>query len=295
MEYPKTPEQRVADLVLLLDMEPRGLDRFAGHRARGLEGRLFGGQVVAQALAAAERTVPDDRSAHSLHAYFLRGGNNDLPIDYAIMRDFDGRSFSNRRIVATQNGELILNLTVSFQVERDGISHQSTRIPDVPQPEELDPDYLVRRRHAERTCSSSTINVAIPGALDIRTVGLDAHLDGEIQPPLGQYWVRTVTRLPDDPRVHRAVLSYASDVRMLRATLNPHPYSWDDPGKVKTANLDHAIWFHEDFRADEWLLYCVESPWAGSGRGFCRGSFYTRCGKLVASVTQEGMVHVMDR
>ncbi|MEZ5689699.1 MAG: thioesterase family protein [Caenibius sp.] len=294
MEYPKTPEQRVADLVLLLDMEPRGLDRFAGHRARGLQGRLFGGQVVAQALAAAERTVPDDRSAHSLHAYFLRPGNNDLPIDYAIMRDFDGRSFSNRRVVATQNGELILNLTVSFQVERDGVSHQNL-MPDVPQPEDLESDYLIRRRHAERNGSTSQVHVAIPGALDIRTLGIDSILDGAIQPATGQCWFRTVTHLPDDPRVHRAVLAYASDVRMLRATLNPHPYSWEDTSRVKTANLDHAIWFHDDFRADEWLLYCVESPWAGNGRGFCRGNFYTREGKLVASVAQEGMVHVMDR
>lgn len=293
MEYAATPEQLVADLVLLLDMEPRGVDRFAGHRAKGGVGRVYGGQVIAQALAAAERTVADDRAAHSIHAYFLRGGCEDLPIDYTIMRDFDGRSFSNRRVVATQRGEPILNLTASFQVPGEGVRHQSAAMPDVVPPEQIEPDHIARRRHAERHGIATPGKLAWPGPLDFRSPDIDRWLNGELSAPIAHFWFRTVSPLPDDPRVHRAVLAYASDFNLLGTASLPHDYTWGDPDQLKPASLDHAIWFHESFRADEWLLYRTDSPWAGHARGFARGSIFSRDGRLVASVAQEGMIRVV--
>lgn len=293
MQYPPTPEQLVADLVLLLDMEPRGIDRFEGRRRKGGVGRVYGGQVIAQAIAAAERTVPEDRAAHSLHAYFLRGGSEDLPIDYAIMRDFDGRSFSNRRVVATQRGEPILNLTASFQVPGTGLSHQSASIGDVPQPEELESDNVVSRRYSDAVTFPHQTKIGMPGPIDYRSVEATRWLESGKSAPIAHTWFRTVAPLPDDPRVHRAVLAYASDIKLLGTSIFPHDYRWGDLASVKPASLDHAIWFHEPFRADEWLLYVTESPWAGHARGFASGRIYARDGRLVASVTQEGMIRVV--
>lgn len=293
MQYPPTPEQLVADLVLLLDMEPRGAGRFEGRRRRGGVGRVYGGQVIAQALAAAERTVPEDRVAHSLHAYFLRGGSEDLPIGYAIMRDFDGRSFSNRRVVATQRGEPILNLTASFQMAGDGLSHQSVSIPDIPQPEDLEPDHLMSRRHDKTTGFPHQTTIGLPGPIDYRCVEACRWTEPGSSPPLAHSWFRTVAPLPDDPRVHRAVLAYASDIKLLATAVLPHDYPWGDCETLKPASLDHAIWFHEPFRADEWLLYITESPWAGHARGFATGRIYSRDGRLVASVAQEGMIRLI--
>jgi acyl-CoA thioesterase-2 len=293
MQYPPTPEQLVADLVLLLDMEPRGAGRFEGRRRKGGVGRVYGGQVIAQALAAAERTVPEDRAAHSLHAYFLRGGTEDLPIDYAIMRDFEGRSFSNRRVVATQQGEPILNLTASFQVPGTGLSHQNAAIGDVPQPEELESDNVVSRRYDDTVSFPHQTKIGMPGPIDYRSVEAARWLESGKAPPIAHTWFRTVAPLPDDPRVHRAVLAYASDIKLLGTAIFPHDYRWGDLSTVKPASLDHAIWFHEPFRADEWLLYVTESPWAGHARGFASGRVFSRDGRLVASVTQEGAIRVV--
>lgn len=289
-----TPEQLVADLVLLLDMEPRGAGRFEGRRYKCGTGRVFGGQVIAQALAAAERTVADDRSAHSLHAYFLRAGDENLPIDYAIMRDFDGGSFSNRRVVATQRGEPILNLTVSFQTDTTGLSHQSCPMPDVLPPEALEPDYRARIRHAEATGFEHNPRLARPGPIDYRSVNVERWLGAEPAPANAQCWFRTAAQLPDDPRVHRAVLAYASDSMLLGTASFPHNYTWGDCSKIRAASLDHTIWFHEPFRADQWLLYVTDSPWTGHSRGFSRGQVYSRDGRLVASVAQEGMIRALD-
>lgn len=292
MSKAQTPEELVADLVLLLDMEPRATDRFLGRRHVGWGGgRVYGGQVIAQALAAAERTVPDDRSAHSLHCYFLRGGDDSLPIDYSILRDFDGGTISNRRVIACQNGEVILNLTASFQKQQGGFSHQSLAMPAVPPPEEIEEDYLRRQRMFAASGESASPWLLRQLAIDWRAVELEQRFSREASDPVYHGWFRARAPLPEDPRVHRAVLAYASDMLLLGTATMPHPVSLGLTGATG-ATIDHSIWFHEHFRADEWLLFRAESPWAGHSRGFTRGSIFTRDGRLVASVAQEGIIRV---
>jgi acyl-CoA thioesterase-2 len=287
---PPTPEQLVADLVLLLDLEPKGGDRFVGRRHSEGTGRVFGGQAIAQALGAARRTVPDDRPVHSLHAYFLRPGSDALPIDFRVKRDLDGRSFSNRRVVASQVGEPILNLLASFQKRHDGPGHQGPVMPDVPPPEELEPDAAIRARVAQELPDGPMRDLMVrPRPIDFRSVEPRDWLDPQPRPPLAHVWFRTVAALPDTPRIHGAVLAYASDFQLLSTALQPHGLSYQR-GQVKAASLDHAIWFHGDFRADQWLLYATDSPWSGRARGFGRGQIFTRDGHLVASVAQEGML-----
>lgn len=288
----ETPERLVADLVLLLDMEPRGANRFEGRRYKLTPGRLFGGQVIAQALAAAERTVPDNRAAHSLHAYFLRTGSSELPISYMVTNDFDGRSFSNRRVVASQQGEPILNLTVSFHAGETGLAHQRYPMPDIAPPEGLEPIARQLERFRREHEPHRVARIERPLAFDIRPVEASCWLGETPEEPLTHTWIRAVAPLPDDPRVHRAVLAYASDMQLLMTALRPHGKSMIR-GDVRGASLDHAVWFHEPFRADEWLLYVTESPWAGHGRGFARGQIFTRDGRLVASTAQEGVLRAV--
>jgi len=288
--YKPTPEELVAELTLLLDLEPRGGDRFIGRKQKHGIGRVFGGQAIAQALGAARRTVPHSRHTHSLHAYFLRGGNDELPIEFRVKRDFDGKSFSNRRVVASQNGEPILNLITSFQEPQTGPTHQYPHMPDVPQPEDLEPDALARQRVAEQLPEGLMRERMLqPRAIDIRSIEPRDWLNPQKAPPVAHCWFRTVSALPDDPPVHRAVLAYASDFQLLGTAIRPHGLSFH-LGQVKAASLDHAIWFHGPFRSDDWLLYVTESPWSGLARGFGRGQIFTRDGRLVASVAQEGMI-----
>ncbi len=285
-----TPEQLVADLVLLLDLEPKGADRFIGRRRADGTGRVFGGQAIAQALGAASRTVDDARAAHSLHAYFLRPGSDHLPIEYRVKRDLDGRSFSNRRVVASQEGKPILNLTASFQIPVDGPDHQATRMPDVPGPDELVSDAVLQRKSAENLPDGPLKRVALrPSPIDFRSVEPRDWLDPQKRDPVSHVWFRTVSSLPPEPSVHRAMLAYISDYQLLGTALQPHGVSVLDE-TVKGASLDHALWFHESFRTDEWLLYVTESPWSGHARGFGRGQIFNRDGRLVASVSQEGML-----
>lgn len=285
-----TPEQLVAELTLLLDLEPRGGDRFIGHRQKGGSGRVFGGQAIAQALGAARRTVAGDRHTHSLHAYFLRSGTDDLPIEFRVKRDLDGRSFSNRRVVASQNGEPILNLIASFQTPQEGLSHQFADMPDVPPPEELVPDSTIRRGFAEQLPSGPMRELMMRARpIDFRSVEPRNWQSPGKRAPKAHCWFRTVAPLPDDPPVHRAVLAYASDFQLLSTAIQPHGLSFH-LGELKAASLDHAIWFHGPFRADDWLLYVTDSPWSGLARGFGRGQIFSRDGRLVASVAQEGMI-----
>ncbi len=285
-----TPEQLVADLTLHLDLEPRGGDRYIGHPQRGATGRVFGGQAIAQALGAARRTVAQDRHTHSLHAYFLRGGSAAEPIEFRVKRDLDARSFSNRRVVASQRGEPILNLIASFQSGQEGPAHQFAVMPEVPAPEDLESDAVLRRRMAE-TLPEGPIRRYMLRArpIDVRSVEPRDWLDPQQRAPTAHVWFRTVAPLPDDLPVHRAVLAYASDFQLLPTALQPHGLSYPR-GDVKAASLDHAIWFHGRYRADDWLLYVIESPWTGLARGFGRGQIFTRDGRLVASVAQEGML-----
>jgi acyl-CoA thioesterase-2 len=285
-----TPEQLVAELVLLLDLEPRGGDRFIGRQQREGTGRVFGGQAIAQALVAARRTIDEDRHAHSLHAYFLRSGTDEMPIEYRVKRDLDGRSFSNRRVVASQRGQPILNLIASYQKPQSGPSHQYAKMPDVPPPEDIEPDAAIRRRFAQDLPDGPLKNLMLrPRPIDIRSVEPRNWQSPGKREPVAHCWFRTVAPLPDHPPIHRAVLAYASDFQLLSTAIQPHGLSFH-LGQVKAASLDHALWFHGPFRADDWLLYVTDSPWSGLARGFGRGQIFTRDGRLVASVAQEGML-----
>ena len=289
MDGERTPEQLVSGLLKLLEVKPEGEDRFSGRRKRGGIGRVFGGEVIAQALNAAEATVDDDRGAHSLHAYFLRGGSEDHPSDYAVSRDFDGGSFSNRRVVASQQGRPILNLTASFQKHEVGLQHIDAKMPDVPGPDELESETEVRRRYAETARPEARRHFLADRPVEMRAVEGRHWTNPKPAPPRSHSWFKTVAALPDDPRIHRAILAYASDMTLLGTCALPHGLSWAR-GEVISASLDHTVWFHEPFRADEWLLYATDSPWSGGGRGFNRGSVFTQNGRLVASVAQEGMI-----
>ena len=289
MDKEYSPEQLVSGLVKLLAVKPQQDDHFIGRKKRDGVGRMFGGQVIAQALAAAEATVDPERPAHSLHAYFLRGGSEDFETDFKVERDFDGGSFSNRRVVASQQGRPIFSLTASFQRHEQGLEHADAVMPHVPPPEELEPEVDVRRRFAESARPEARHHFLNPRPIEMRAAEGRHWMNPAPAPPASHSWFRAVAPLPDDPRIHRAVLAFASDMSLLGTCILPHGLSWAR-GEVVSASLDHAIWFHEQFRADEWLLYATDSPWSGSGRGFNRGRVFNRDGRLVASVAQEGMI-----
>ena len=292
----------VAGLVDLLTVEKRASDIYMGSPQPGGVGRVFGGQVVAQALQAAQASIGDAKIAHSLHAYFLRGGREGAPIEYRIERDFDGRSFANRRVVAAQEDEdgtlrPILNLTASFQVPEEGLEHEDSPMPDVAPPEELKSDMEMRRAMAEKLGDRMTEaqrNLMLrPRPIEMRTTDSLHWMNAEPRAPRSHSWFRAAAPLPDDPNLHRAVIAYASDFTLLGTAALPHGLSWMR-GELNGASLDHALWFHrpmlEDVRADEWLLYATDSPWSGGGRGFNRGRIFNRAGELVASVAQEGVI-----
>ena len=289
-----TPETLVAELLVLLDLAPGGGDTFVGPRKPGGVGRVFGGQVVAQALVAAERTVDEDRVAHSLHCYFLRGGSEDHEIDYQVRRDFDGGSFSNRRVNASQQGKPIFNLAASFQRPQHGLHHQFPQMPRVPPPEDLKSDAEFRRELAGLVPNAYRDRMLAPWPIDTRPVEPRGWLERVEGPPLLHSWFRAVAPPPDNPRIHRAVLAYASDMQLLATSTRPHGLNWFR-GEIKAASLDHAVWFHEPFRADEWLLHVTDSPWAGGARGFTRGQVFSQDGRLVASTAQEGMIRPVER
>ncbi len=288
-EHPDpTPEALVAGLLTLLDVQDHGGDRFEGRRKIGGVGRVFGGQVIGQALACAERTVADDRPVHSLHAYFLRGGSEDHEIDFKVERDMDGGSFSNRRVVAGQLGKPILNMLASFHKREDGV-HHADQMPQVTGPDDLPNEAELRRSYAEKVPESQRRLMLQSRPIELRPLEPRHWMGGPPREPVAHTWFRAAAPLPDDPRIHRAVLAYASDMTLLGTATLPHDLSWTK-GNLMGASLDHALWFHDDFRADEWLLYACDSPWAGRARGFNRGRIFTRAGRLVASVAQEGLM-----
>ena len=291
----------MAGFIRLLTVSREGDDAFTGRMQPDGIGRVFGGQVIAQALQAAQATAPDGLEAHSLHAYFLRGGKEGVDIDYATARDFDGRSFANRRVVASQTDEdgkprPILNLTASFQRPEDGLAHDDVTMPDVTPPEDLKSDMETRHKLVESAgdkMSEAQRNLVLrPRPIDMRTVDRLHWMNSEPREPRAHSWFRTVAPLPsieENPALHRAVIAYASDYTLLGTSALPHGLSWMR-GELVGASLDHAIWFHRPARADEWLLYATDAPWSGGGRGFNRGRIFNRQGELVASVAQEGMM-----
>jgi|GWRWMinimDraft_5_1066013.scaffolds.fasta_scaffold18658_1 acyl-CoA thioesterase-2 len=283
-----SPETLVSGLTRLLTVEPLGNSRYRGSRRFGGEGRIFGGEVIAQALMAATATVAPDRAVHSLHAYFLRGGSEDHDIIYLVEHDFDGGSFSNRRVIALQQDRPILNLAASFKTIEDGVSHQDT-MPDVPAPEVLTDEASLRRTVIDQIPERFRKMMLSPRPIEFRPVETRHWMNSEKREPLTHSWFRTVAPLGDDPALHRAILAYVSDMTLLGTCALPHGLSWTT-GELQSASLDHAIWLHDDFRCDEWMLYVTDSPWAGHARGFNRGRIYARDGRLVASVAQEGMI-----
>ena len=288
MTEPQSPEDLVAALTTLLDVETLDTDLYRGARQPGGVGRVFGGQVIAQALQAAQRSVEDGKVAHSLHAYFMRAGDEDYPILYRVVRDFEGRSFANRRVIAMQKGKPILNMAASFHTPEEGLHHQDA-MPDVPPPEELRSEAELREQIRDQIPEKFKRFFLRARPIEIRPVNPRNWFQPEPRAPRQYSWFRVVAPLPDEPALHRAMLAYASDMTLLGTCMLPHGVSWMS-GQVQTASLDHALWMHEPFRFDEWLLYATDSPWAGHSRGFNRGSIYARDGRLVASVTQEGLI-----
>ncbi|WP_219894020.1 acyl-CoA thioesterase [Aquisediminimonas profunda] len=283
-----SPQALVDGLTRLLTVVPQGNDIFVGKRQKGGVGRVFGGEVIAQALMAATAAVDPDRLAHSLHAYFLRGGSEESDITYRVERDFDGGSFSARRVIAEQDGRPILNLAASFHKLESGVSHQDA-MPEVPPPDDLPSEADLRRAVIDQIPERLRRLMTRPRAIEFRPVEARHWMNSEKRPALTHSWFRTVATLPDDPVLHRAVLAYVSDMTLLGTCALPHGLSWLK-GELQSASLDHALWLHDDFRCDEWMLYVTESPWAGRARGFNQGSIYTRDGRLVANVAQEGLI-----
>jgi acyl-CoA thioesterase-2 len=286
-----SPEQLVSGLLRLLDLESTGDDAFVGRRRPDGMGRMFGGQVIAQALVAAERTVGSDRPVHSLHAYFLRSGNEAENLELAVLRDLDGGSFANRRVVVSQQDKPILTLVASFHRREEGVSHAAA-MPDVPAPEDLPNEADLRAHYAHLIPPEKREMMLRLRPIEQRPVEARHWMGAEPGEAKSHTWLRTAAPLPDDPRVHRAVLAYASDMNLLGTCTLPHGLSWLI-GNVMGISLDHALWFHDDFRADEWLLYVCDSPWAGRARGFNRGQIFTRDGRHVASVAQEGLIRAI--
>ncbi len=284
--------QVLDDLVALLSLEQieenmfRGVSQDLGFR------QLYGGQVLGQCVSAASQTVDAERHVHSLHGYFLRPGDASLPVVYLVDRVRDGGSFSTRRVTAVQKGAPIFTCSASFQTDEEGLSHQ-LQMPDVPGPENLksetelalDAAAFIPARMLERATSAKPI--------EIRPVTSGNPYEPVVREPVKYVWFRADGTLPDERQLHKYLLGYASDFNLLTTSMLPHGVSVFQKF-MQVASLDHSLWFHADLRMDDWLLYAMDSPWSGNGRGFARGSIFNRSGQLVASVAQEGLTRVRE-
>lgn len=277
----------VADLLRILDLEPLEVNLFRGRSPQTGWQRVFGGQVVGQALVAATRTV-DGRPPHSLHGYFMRPGDPAVPIIYEVDRIRDGRSFVTRRVVAIQHGAAIFSMSASFHLDEPGYEHQMD-MPEVPRPDELPSEKMLKEQMMPTMPRAIREYFERERPIELRHCDPMRYVDGKPRPPMQSVWIRATEALPKDPAIHQCVLAYASDMTLLDAALVAHGSSVFS-GEIQAASLDHAMWFHKPFRADEWLLYTQDSPFAGGARGFTRGRIYTQGGELVASVAQEGLI-----
>lgn len=277
-------------LLEILDLERIEANLFRGQNPQDSRRRLFGGQVLAQGLVAALRTV-EGRLAHSLHAYFLRPGDAKVPTIFEVDRVRDGGTFCTRLVKAIQHGEAILNMSVSFQIDSDGLEHQIDKPPELTEPEGVLYEDEMRSGVESLGFAPPEGDLLFHPPVEIRTIGGLRMFDAKSRPPHTNSWVRTKGPMPDDPAIHQCVLAYASDMTLLSNAVNSHPVAMTTPG-FQSASLDHAMWFHRPFRLDDWILYVQESPVSARQRGFCRGTFFTRDGKLVASCAQEGLIRV---
>jgi acyl-CoA thioesterase II len=274
-------QQALDDLVALLDIEPIEVNIFRGRQTDEARLRTFGGLVAAQALVAAGRTV-ENKPVHSLHAYFLRPGDPKSPILYNVDRIRDGRSFATRRVVAIQHGEAIFNLSASFHVEESGISHQD------PMPASVDPESLPTFGERYKKFADQDWYQR-PRPIDLRHATEPVRTASESRPPRQQVWFKPIGTLPDDQLLHACIVAYASDMSLLDSILLPHSVDWND-GSMMGVSLDHAMWFHRPFRANDWLLYDQASNVAFGARGLATGEIWTRSGELVVTVVQEGLI-----
>jgi acyl-CoA thioesterase II len=277
------------ELLNLLDIETLEVDLFRGIGSGGeTSTRIFGGHVIAQALAAAYRTVPDDRPCHSLHAYFIRPGDSKVPVIYSVDRARDGGSFTTRRVVAIQHGRQIFNMSASFQVAEEGWAHQHP-MPQVPGPDGLRTRAELRAQAVDRIPERHRADFLRPRPIDILEVEPRDFFDPAPADDTNHIWFRILAAAGTDPRMQHCLLAYASDMNLLGSSLRPHGLTWFKGG-VMTASLDHAMWFHAPIQFEDWHLYSMDSPFTGGARGFNRGAIYTHDGRLVASVAQEGLV-----
>lgn len=275
------------ELISLLDLEQLDLNLYRGGNFKTPWGRVFGGQVLAQSLHASTETIPSERHLHSLHAYFILTGDVNLPIIYDVETIRDGGSFNTRRVTARQKGRPIFVMSASYHKEKEGLVHQST-MPDVPKPDDLSTDEEMLSPLKE-TNPIAYQAIVYPRPIEFRPVERYDILQPQAMKPIRHVWMKSKEPLPDEPSVHQEILTYATDYNLLTTALFPHL----DKGVIGTyflASLDHVLWFHRDFRVDEWLLYCLDSPSASGSRGFTRGQIFNQQGELVASVAQEGLM-----
>ena len=277
----------VADLLAILDLEPLEVNLFRGRSPQVGWQRVFGGQVIGQALVAATRTV-EDRPPHSMHAYFLLPGDPEVPIIYDVDRIRDGKSFTTRRVIARQHGHPIFSMEVSFHSDEAGLAHQA-KMPDVPDPEKLPSEAEVRKNILPTMPDPVRRYFERERPIELRPVEFERYLGKKLESGQFHVWIKTTGQLPDDPAIHQCVLAYASDMTLLDTALVPHGRTLFEK-EFMAASLDHALWLHRPFRADDWLLYAQDSPSLHGARGYARGLIFKQDGTLVASVAQEGLV-----
>jgi acyl-CoA thioesterase-2 len=285
----------VQEVLDILDLEPLEVNLFRGRSPQSRWQRVFGGQVIGQALVAACRTVEDvtARPPHSLHAYFLLGGDPKVPIIYEVDRIRDGKSFTTRNVKAIQHGRAIFSMSVSFHVAEPGLAHQ-VKMPDVPKPDALPSEAEIKERILPLMPEPVRRYYERERPIELRPVEYSRYLGEKSEDGRFNVWIRATGRLPDEPAIHQCVLAYASDMMLLDAALIPHGRSVFSED-IMAASLDHALWFHRPFRADEWLLYAQDSPSLADSRGFSRGLIFASDGTLVASVAQEGLLRQRRR
>jgi acyl-CoA thioesterase II len=277
------------DLVARLSLERIDDSRFRGQSQNLGWGRVFGGQVLGQALSAATQTIAEtNRHVHSLQAYFLRPGDATVPITYDVDRIRDGASFTTRRVVAHQSGQAIFQCAASFQADESGFEHADA-MPDHPGPEGLDTERAMWLQHANQLPEPIRVIATAERPIELRPTNPVDLFSPQATPPSHAVWMRASGPLPDDPSLHRYLLAYSSDFSLVTTALRPHAANWIDP-RLQVASIDHCMWFHRPFRMDDWLLHIMHSPSASGGRGLVRGSIFSRSGTLVATTAQEGLI-----